>query len=351
MDLINNFLNLIIHRISQTAFSYIFPLYFFFKLLLFPIRSTFAEDVAGKVVLITGASSGIGEHVAYEYAKRGAYLALVARRENRLREVAEVAEILGSPFALVIHADVSDVDDCKRCVQTTLAHFGRLDHLVNNAGITSINLFEEYDDPRNVASVMDTDFWGTVYCTYYAIPYLKQTRGKIIGIASSAAWLPTPRLSFYTASKAAVISFYETLRVEIGRDVGITIVTPGLTESEMTQGKFMFEDGKMYLDQELRDAVMSVMPIEAVGSAAEAIVKGGCRGDEYVTEPPWMRMTFYWRMFLPEMVEWLNHLFIMTGSSPTESFGKRVLEFTGLKPFIYPASVRCSELGYEKEYY
>ena len=65
------------------------------------------------------------KHVAYEYAKRGAYLALVARREHRLREVAEVAEILGSPFALLIHADVSNVDDCKRCVQTTLTHFGR----------------------------------------------------------------------------------------------------------------------------------------------------------------------------------------------------------------------------------
>lgn len=76
------------------------------------------------------------------------------------------------------------------------------------------------------------------------------------------------------ASKAAVISFYETLRVEIGRDIRITIVTPGLTESEMTKGKFMFEDGKMYLDQELRDAVMSVMPIEPVGGAAEAIVRG-----------------------------------------------------------------------------
>lgn len=219
----------------------------------------------------------------------------------------------------------------------------------------------------------DTDFWGTVYCTYYAIPYLKQSRGKIIGIASSAAWLPTPRLSFYTvkspplflacsvfhacfciktliklkASKAAVISFYETLRVEIGRDIRITIVTPGLTESEMTKGKFMFEDGKMYLDQELRDAVMSVMPIEPVGGAAEAIVRGGCRGDEYVTEPPWMRMTFYWRMLLPEVVEWLNYLFIMTGSSPTDSFGKRLLEFSGLKPFIYPASVRSPEWGYE----
>ena len=72
------------------------------------------------------------KHVAYEYAKRGAYLALVARRENRLREVAEVAEILGSPFALVIHADVSDVDDCKRCVQTTLAHFGRCKFFCNS---------------------------------------------------------------------------------------------------------------------------------------------------------------------------------------------------------------------------
>ncbi|XP_038895893.1 11-beta-hydroxysteroid dehydrogenase 1A-like [Benincasa hispida] len=347
MDLINNFLNLVIHRISQTAFSFIFPLYLFFKFLLFLIRSIFPEHVAGKVVLITGASSGIGEHLAYEYAERGAYLALVARRENRLREVADVAEILGSPFALVIHADVSNVDDCKRCVHTTVAHFGRLDHLVNNAGITSINLFEEYDDPRNIASVMDTDFWGTVYCTYYAIPYLKQSRGKIIGIASSAAWLPTPRLSFYTASKAAMISFYETLRVEIGREIKITVVTPGLIESEMTQGKFMFEDGKMYLDQELRDSVMSVMPIEPVGSAAEAIVRGCCRGDEYVTEPLWMRMTFYWRWLLPEVVEWLSYLFIMTGNSPRDSFGKRLLEFTGLKPFIYPALVRSSELGYE----
>ncbi|XP_023519994.1 11-beta-hydroxysteroid dehydrogenase 1B-like [Cucurbita pepo subsp. pepo] len=345
MDFINSILKVIIDRISQTAFPFIYPIYFFFKFISFIIRSISAEDVAGKVVLITGASSGIGEHLAYEYAKRGAYLALVARRDHRLRDVADVAEILGSPYALVIHADVSNLDDCQRCVDTTVGHFGQLDHLVNNAGITSINLFEEYVDPRNIASVMDTDFWGTVYCTYYAIPYLKQTRGKIIGIASSAAWLPTPRLSFYSASKAAVISFYETLRVEIGSEIGITVVTPGLIESEMTKGKFMFEDGKMYIDQELRDAVMSVMPIEPVGGAVEAMLRAGCRGDEYVTEPPWLRMSFYWKMFLPEVVEWLNYLFIMTGSSPTDTFGKWLLELTGLKPLIYPPSVRSPELG------
>lgn len=147
------------------------------------------------------------------------------------------------------------------------------------------------------------------------------------------------------ASKAAVISFYETLRVEIGSEIGITVVTPGLIESEMTKGKFMFEDGKMYIDQELRDAVMSVMPIEPVGGAVEAMLRAGCRGDEYVTEPPWLRMSFYWKMFLPEVVEWLNYLFIMTGSSPTDTFGKWLLELTGLKPLIYPPSVRSPELG------
>ncbi|XP_022137234.1 11-beta-hydroxysteroid dehydrogenase 1B-like, partial [Momordica charantia] len=248
MDLMNNFLNILLSRISLTAFFVILPAYLIFKFLSYIIKSIFSEDVDGKVVLITGASSGIGEHLAYEYAKRGAYLALVARRENRLREVAHVAELLGSPYALVIKADVSKIEDCKRCIDTTIAHFGRLDHLVNNAGITSINLFEEYDDVRNMASVMDINFWGTVYCTYNAIPHLKRSRGRIIGIASSAEWLPAPRLSFYSASKAAVASFYETLRTEIAKEVGITIVTPGLTESEVTQGKFISKTGQMYLD-------------------------------------------------------------------------------------------------------
>lgn len=92
---------------------------------------------------------------------------------------------------------------------------------------------------------------------------------------------------------------------------------------------------------------MSVMPIKPVVGAAEAMVKGGCRGDEYVTEPLWMRTTFYWKMFLPEVVEWLNYLFIMTGTSPIDTFGKRLLDLTGLKPFIYPPSVRSLELPYK----
>ncbi|XP_022137233.1 11-beta-hydroxysteroid dehydrogenase 1B-like [Momordica charantia] len=315
MDLVYSFLNLVLTTTSLIAFIFLLPPYLFFKFLSFLLRSTFSEDVAGKVVLITGASSGIGEHLAYEYAKRGAYLALAARRENRLREVAAVAESLGSPFALVIPADVSQIQDCKRCIESTVAHFGRLNHLVNNAGVSSINLFEEYDDLNNAVPIMDVNFWGMVYCTYYAIPHLKASRGKIIGIASSAAWLPTPRLSFYRASKAAVISFYETLRVEVGGEIGISIITPGLIESEMTRGKFMSKEGRLQLDQQLRDVVLSVMPVMPIGGAVKGILRSGCRGDAYATEPSWMRMAFYYATLCPELVEWLNRFIVITATS------------------------------------
>ncbi|CAK9327247.1 unnamed protein product [Citrullus colocynthis] len=346
MDFLNSFLNLILPPISLTAFFFFLPIYLFFKSLSFITNSIFSEDVAGKVVLITGASSGIGEHLAYEYAKRGAYLALVARRENRLEEVAAVAESIGSPYALVIPADISKVEDCKRCIQTTVTHFRRLDHLVNNAGVSSINLFEEYDNLQNAVPVMDVNFWGMVYCSYYGIPHLKQSRGKIIGIASAAAWLPAPRLSFYTSSKAAVISFYETLRVEVGREIGITIVTPGLVESEMTQGKFMSKDGRLYLDQQLRDATVSIMPIMPINDAVKGILRSVCRGDRYATEPRWMRMAFYYKTVWPELVEWFNYLVTMSGSSnsPANTFGKRLLQLSGLKKWFYPESVRSQQL-------
>uniref|UniRef100_A0A9I9CEF6 11-beta-hydroxysteroid dehydrogenase 1B-like n=1 Tax=Cucumis melo TaxID=3656 RepID=A0A9I9CEF6_CUCME len=335
MDPLNNFLNLILPPTSLVSFFFFLPIYLFFKSLSSIIRSIFSEDVAGKVVLITGASSGIGEHLAYEYAKRGAYLALVARRENRLREVAAVAQYLGSPYALVIPADISKIEDCKRCIQTTVTHFRRLDHLVNNAGVSSVNLFEEYDNLQNAVPVMDVNFWGMVYCSYYGIPHLKQSRGKIIGIASSAAWLPAPRLSFYTSSKAAVISFYETLRVEVGRDIGITIVTPGLVESEMTQGKFISKDG------------LSAMPIMPIDDAVKGILRSVCRGDRYATEPRWMRMAFYYKTLWPELVEWFNYLINMRGSSdsPTDTFGKRLIQLSGLKSWFYPDSVRSPDLA------
>ncbi|KAE8123844.1 hypothetical protein FH972_018766 [Carpinus fangiana] len=271
------------------------------------------------------------KHLAYEYARRGARLALVARRENRLREVACTAYQLGSPEVIVIRADVSRVEDCKRFVDPCICFIIiiffpsyinivglknnvlwvfmlAVDHLVNNAGVAPVCMFESITDITNLAPTMDIYFWGSVYATYFAVPHLKKSKGKIMPIASAAAWLPEPRLGFYNASKAAVISFYETLRVEFGKDIGLTIVTPGLIGSEMTRGKFLSKEGGMVVDPDMRDVLVSIMPIAPVRECAKAIVDGACRGEKYLTQPAWVRVAFFWKAFCPEILEWSNRL-------------------------------------------
>ncbi|KAK9926598.1 hypothetical protein M0R45_023818 [Rubus argutus] len=163
MDIINTVLYIVVPPIGLTSLLFFLPPYLFFKFLLSTIKPLFRQNVTGKVILITGASSGIGEHLAYEYGRRGDRLALVARREHRLQHVAGRAISIGSPDVLIIPADVSKVEDCKRFVDVAVNHFGRLDHLVNNAGIAPICMFEETPDVSNLAPTMDINFWGSVY--------------------------------------------------------------------------------------------------------------------------------------------------------------------------------------------
>ncbi|PON95731.1 Short-chain dehydrogenase/reductase [Trema orientale] len=311
-------MSILIPPTSLTLLLLILPPYLFFKYLFTTVRPIFTEDILGKVVVITGASSGIGERMAYEYARRGARLALVARREGRLQSVASIATLLGCKDVITIPADVSKAEDCRRFVNETINYYGRLDHLVNNAGVAPVCMFVESPDITKFVSAMDINFWGSVYPTYFAIPYLKRTKGKIIVISSVASWLPVPRLGLYSATKAAVTSFYETLRVEIGRDVGITIVTPGLTESEMTQGKFLTQRATLELDQEMRDVVMSMTPVMPAKETARAIVTGACEGAYYLTVPAWARATYYWHVFFPEVLEWCNRLLLMPGPGSTD---------------------------------
>ncbi|KAK7841029.1 11-beta-hydroxysteroid dehydrogenase-like 6 [Quercus suber] len=141
----------------------------------------------------------------------------------------------------------------------------------------------------------DINFWGSVYSTHYAVPHLRKSKGKIVVISSVAAWFCTPRLSFYNASKAAQICFFESLRAEFGPDIGITIVTPGVIESEMTQ------------DQFLRKIEMPWLPVESTERCAKAIVDSTCKGDMYLTKPSWVRVGFWMRVLYPEVFEWCLH--------------------------------------------
>ncbi|KAK9066391.1 hypothetical protein SSX86_013713 [Deinandra increscens subsp. villosa] len=349
MDLVNSFLNLAAPPFTFFTMLLFLPPWIFFKFCLGILRTFFPEVVSGKVVLITGASSGIGEHLAYEYASRGACLALSARREDRLREVADRCRHIGSPDVIVIRADVSNAHDCKRMVDQTVHHFNRLDHLVNNAGISQMCLLEEANDITNLRPVMDINFWGSVYTTKFAAPHLRNCGGKIIVLSSAASWIPLPRMSLYNASKAALAQFYETMRVEFGSEVKITIVTPGFIESELTQGKFLSHEGKMVVDYDARDMQVNLSPVGKVEGTARAIVKQALRGERYVTEPAWMKMSYVWKVLWPEAVEWVNHAMSMTtvGESSRDTLGKKIMNITGAKGVLYPMSIQSPEMKSE----
>ncbi|MCD7464128.1 Polycomb protein sop-2 [Datura stramonium] len=345
VELIHKFLNLVAPPVTFFSLLLFLPPFQFFKFVLSILGTLFSEDVAGKVIIITGASSGIGEYLAYEYARRGACLTLAARRERSLNEVAERARELGSPDVLTVHADISKAHDCRRIVDQTMSHFGRLDHLVNNAGVHAITLFEDTEDVTDFKSVMDINFWGSVYMTRFAIPYLRYSGGRIIVLSSSASWLPAPRSSFYNASKAAVSQFFETLRVELGQDIKITLVTPGFVESEITQGKYIGKGGDIEVDQEMRDVLISATPVAKVESCAKTIVNSACRGERYVTIPSWFRVSYLWKVFAPEVLEWMYRLMYLSGpgTSPKDALSKKVADYTGAQNVLYPETLRTTE--------
>ncbi|XP_076891303.1 11-beta-hydroxysteroid dehydrogenase 1A-like [Bidens hawaiensis] len=269
------------------------------------------ENMSGKVVLITGASSGLGEFMAYEYAKRGAYLSIIATQKpnSQLKQVADRARELGSPDVLCMFADVSKVDECMMFVDDTIQHFGRLDHLVCNAGIGS--LYSINNDVTKFTSVLDINFWGSVYPTHFAIPHLMKTNGKIIINASAAGVLNPPGGGFYNASKVALISFYETLRFEVSPTITITILTLGFIQTNLITAKYSSDGVGARLRKDLRD----VVPTMEVEPCAKAIVDGISKGATSITEPRFFKVLMLIKFLFPQ----LHHFYYNTYSAIVES--------------------------------
>ncbi|WP_299576463.1 SDR family oxidoreductase [uncultured Sunxiuqinia sp.] len=205
-----------------------------------------------KIVVITGASSGIGKALAYEFAARGASLSLAARRLDRLEEI---KNDLPQTNILTTQADVSLEQDCKNLIEQTIAHFGRIDVLINNAGISMRALFSDLDLDV-IRKLMDVNFWGTVYCTKYAIPHLLAVKGTVVGVISIAGYVGLPARTGYSASKYAIRGFLDALRIE-NRKTGlhVLVAAPGFTASEVresaltqngtSQGQTPRNEGKM----------------------------------------------------------------------------------------------------------
>ena len=185
-----------------------------------------------KVIIITGSSSGIGKALAVTLAKNGNKLVLTSRNIGKLDAVREKLKE-ENIIAISIETDVSKEKDCKNLIEKTIAEFGRIDVLINNAGISMRALFNEAD-LEVIKTVMNTNFWGTVYCTKYALPYLLKSKGSLVGVSSIAGHIGLPERSAYSASKFAINGFLESIRNEnLENDLHVLIACPGFTASNI----------------------------------------------------------------------------------------------------------------------
>lgn len=195
------------------------------------------------VAIITGASSGIGQELAYQLAEQGAWLALAARSGDKLVEVAQECQRRGGK-AIVVPTDVSDEAQCKNLIARTVEEFGRIDTLVNNAGTSMWARFEDVQNLEMIEHILRVNILGSMYCTYYAIPHLKQTRGRIVAISSLAGKAGIPTRSGYSASKHAMAGFFDTLRIELTEyGISVTTIYPGFVSTGLHE-RITGPDGK-----------------------------------------------------------------------------------------------------------
>jgi len=182
-----------------------------------------------KVVIITGASSGIGKALAHELGKAGAKLVLAARREEALQAIA--AQFSDT---LVVKTDVTVEAQCRNLIEETVKNFGKIDVLVNNAGISMQVKFDEIQDLILFHKIMNVNYFGMVYCTHFALPHLKKSKGLIVGISSMTGKIGVPTRTAYAASKHAMQGFLDSLRVELMETgVDVSVISPGFVQSEV----------------------------------------------------------------------------------------------------------------------
>jgi NAD(P)-dependent dehydrogenase (short-subunit alcohol dehydrogenase family) len=187
-----------------------------------------------KVVLITGASSGIGRATALRLAGRGARLGLASRNQAALAEVSAAVAKLGSE-GLVLPTDVTDAEQCRRAVETTAEHFGRLDVALCSAGLSLRGYFEG-SSLEALERVSKVNWFGTLYVTHFALPHVKRSRGSLVAVSSLTGLRGVPSYAVYGATKFAIRGLYESLRLELKRDgVHVGVVYPGFVDTPLRE--------------------------------------------------------------------------------------------------------------------
>jgi short-subunit dehydrogenase len=249
------------------------------------------------VVVITGGSKGIGAELARQLARKGAKLVLAARNEKELEGVANQCRDLGGAVVSV-KADVAIERDCQAIVAGAVLAFGRLDTLVNNAGASMWANFEDIEDMSILERLMQVNYMGSVYCTRHALPYLKETGGRIVGVASLAGMVGVPTRTGYAAAKHAMRGFFDSLRIELADSgVTVTMIYPGFVATGIRENA-TGPEGKPIMVSPVKEG--KVMSVE---DCARRIVKAIERREREVVMTARGKIGLWLKLLAPSLID------------------------------------------------
>lgn len=267
-----------------------------------------------KVVIITGASSGIGLATAKSFAAKGDCVVLASRDLHKLQNtVASLGNTYGKeavldghsvPRFLAVKTDVVREEDCKNLIETTADTYGRIDVLVNNAGVSMRALFKDLELDV-IKHLMDVNFWGTVFCSKHALPYLLATKGSVVGVISIAGYKGLPARTGYSASKFAIYGFLDTLRVEhLKEGLHVMIFAPGFTASNI-RFRALTADGTPQGETPRNEEKMM-----SADTVARHLVNGVYKRKREVILTPIGKLTVLLNKFFPSLVDRLEYRFM-----------------------------------------
>ncbi|HXK61522.1 MAG TPA: SDR family oxidoreductase [Acidobacteriota bacterium] len=252
-------------------------------------------------LLITGAASGLGRELALDLAREGNDLALFDRNSEPLHATAQECFELGSNTVPVV-GDVTNPEDCRRFVDAAAERFGRIDGLIANTGVSMWAKFEEIKDLDVFTKLMNVNYLGIVYCTYFALPYLKESRGIIVAISSIQGKIGVPYHTGYVASKHAVQGFFNALRTELrGTGVDILLVLPHwLTGTKLREHAYG-KDGAPLGNARSRHSRESV----TVSACSQAIIRAMRKRQRELVIPPKLKALPWLSLISPRLVEYI----------------------------------------------